>query len=84
MVLFGGTIHPLSYLFYRNSTILAPIHIIECGVERNGFGVVLWFLARQEVGEFLCQFTHFAQTGAAFLHIVELGKDVGYYRIAAK
>ena len=34
-------------------------------------------LCRVKVGQLLGQFTHLAQTGATFLHVVELGKHIG-------
>ena len=69
--------------FYGNPTVLVPIQIIESGEERRGFGLVTRFLAGQEVGQLLGQFAHFAQAGATFLHVVELGKHIGNDGIAA-
>ena len=33
--------------------------IIECGIERNCFRLILWFFARQEIRQFLRKFPHF-------------------------
>ena len=82
-VLFEGTVYPVGHLFYGDSTILAPIQIIESGEERGGFGFIARLLARHEVGELLGQFAHLAQTGTTLLHVVELGKHVGNDGVAA-
>ena len=78
-----GTVYPVGHFFYGDSAVLAPIQVIESGEERGGFGLVTRLLAGQEVGQLLGQFTHLAETGTTFLHVVELGKHVGNDGVAA-
>lgn len=49
-VLFEGTVYPVSHFFNRYSSVLAPIQIIECGVERGRFRLILWLFSLLEVG----------------------------------
>ena len=44
-VLFEGTIYPVGDFLYRYPSVLSPIQIIECGIERNCLRLILWFFA---------------------------------------
>ena len=40
---FQGTVYPVSHFLNRYSSIVTPVQIIECGVERSRFRLILWF-----------------------------------------
>ena len=43
-VLFEGTIYPVGHLLNRYPSVLSSVQIIECGIERNRFRLILCFL----------------------------------------
>ena len=48
-ILFEGTIYPVGYFFNRYSAVLTPVQIIECGVERSRFRLILRLFSLQEI-----------------------------------
>ena len=49
-ILFEGTIYPVGYFFNRHSSVVTPVQIIECGVERSRFRLILRLFTLQEIG----------------------------------